>query len=116
MSKDKDYILVIASSVRSGPGTPLKSLPKVQEVVGGARSAALRAVKLARSALTDGVDSRFVQVYDAATRKPVMICHGPAITGRSAARRSASRSFAQCQIEQVAFKKAIKAKPKRKRK
>ena len=118
MAKVKDYHLVVLSQTLHPTSNKVTSENKVQETVTGAKAAATRATSLIRGAKREGIDNRLVQVYDADTRKPVMLCQGPAIMGRyrgDRERRAARRSFAQCHISQKAFKTAIKAKPKRRK-
>jgi len=112
MAKSKDYALVI-ESVQRFPGKTTH-LPRVIEQVTGAKEAAKRAISLVRAAPLENIDSRTVDVIDAATKRSVMVCQGPALTSFRSKRR-ARRSFAQCQILQKSFKTAIKAKPKRRR-
>lgn len=107
----RQYAVVELTTLRL-PGKATR-LPATQRFVTGARAAAQEAAKLARTAPTN--TTRYVSVIDPGSRRDMMICHGPAILGMRS-KRSAKRSFAQCQIIFEPFKKAVRSKPKKRRK
>lgn len=110
MAKKYGYAIVSETTTRL-PGRNVPE-PRHVEQVDDARVAARRATELARTAPSNS--TRFVTVYDAGSRRQLMVCFGPTIQGQRS-KRSAQRSFAMCQITFEPFKKAIKFKPKRSR-